>query len=58
MRRAACWRRYGVSHEQVVEVRGYADHKLLNPQDANDARNRRISLVLRFTDDQTAAAAQ
>jgi chemotaxis protein MotB len=42
---------HGVPHQQVVEVRGYADHKLLNPEDANDPRNRRISLVLRFADE-------
>ncbi len=41
----------GVAPRQVVEVRGYADHKLLNPENPDDARNRRISLVLRFAED-------
>ncbi len=49
---------HGVAHQQVVEVRGYADHKLLNQDDANDPRNRRISLVLRFADDHNAEEAK
>jgi chemotaxis protein MotB len=40
---------YGVRPEQVVEVRGYADQKPFNPNDLYDARNRRISVVIRFT---------
>jgi chemotaxis protein MotB len=39
---------YGVRPQQVVEVRGYADQKLLDAGDAENARNRRISLVVRF----------
>jgi chemotaxis protein MotB len=42
---------YGVSSRQVVEVRGFADQKLLNPADPNDPRNRRISLVVKFAGD-------
>ena len=38
----------GVRPEQVVEVRGFADHQLFNPANPNDARNRRISVVVRF----------
>lgn len=38
---------YGVRAQQVVEVRGYADQKLLLP-DAADPRNRRVSLVVKF----------
>jgi chemotaxis protein MotB len=38
---------YGVRAEQVVEVRGYADQQLLDPKDPNDARNRRISVVVK-----------
>ena len=40
---------YGVRPEQVVEVRGYADQQPFNAKDLNDARNRRISVVVRFT---------
>jgi chemotaxis protein MotB len=40
---------YGVPSEQVVEVRGFAERKLMNPDDPNDARNRRVSLVLQFS---------
>ena len=39
---------YGVRPEQVVEVRGFATRKLINPADANDPRNRRVSLVVKF----------
>jgi chemotaxis protein MotB len=38
----------GVREEQVVEVRGYADHQLLNPADPADARNRRVSVVVKL----------
>jgi len=38
----------GIRSDQVVEVRGYADQKLLDSTDRNDARNRRISLVVRL----------
>jgi len=40
---------YGVRPEQVVEVRGFADQRPFNQQDRNDARNRRVSVVVRFT---------
>jgi chemotaxis protein MotB len=39
---------HGLSPQQVVEVRGFADLIPLNPADANDPRNRRVSLVVRF----------
>jgi chemotaxis protein MotB len=42
---------YGVRPQQVVEVRGYADQKLLEEGDPENARNRRISLVVKFGDD-------
>jgi len=38
----------GVRPEQVVEMRGFADRRLLNPADPNDARNRRVSVVVKF----------
>jgi chemotaxis protein MotB len=38
----------GARARQVVEVRGYADEKLLNASEPNDAKNRRVSLVVKF----------
>jgi flagellar motor protein MotB len=34
---------------QVVEVRGFADQKPLVPDAPEDPRNRRISVVVRFS---------
>jgi len=42
---------YGLSPRQIVEVRGYADQKLLEESDPESARNRRISLVVKFLGD-------
>jgi len=39
---------HGVKPQQVVEVRGYADQKLLEAANPESARNRRISLVVKF----------
>ena len=39
---------YGVRPEQVVEVRGFADQRPFVPEDRNDTRNRRVSIVVRF----------
>jgi chemotaxis protein MotB len=39
---------YGLSPRQVVEVRGYADQKLLQSEDPQSPKNRRISLVVKF----------
>ena len=39
---------YGLSLKQVVEVRGYADQKLLDEREPESAKNRRISLVVKF----------
>jgi chemotaxis protein MotB len=39
---------YGVRSDQVVEMRGFADRRLLFPVNPNDARNRRVSLVVMF----------
>ena len=39
----------GVPAEQVVEVRGFADRRLLFPADPYDPRNRRISIVVKLT---------
>jgi chemotaxis protein MotB len=38
----------GVRPQQVVEVRGFADQRLLVRDDPNDARNRRVSVVVKF----------
>jgi chemotaxis protein MotB len=39
---------YGLPAQKVVEVRGFADQKLLLPELPYDPKNRRISLVIRF----------
>jgi chemotaxis protein MotB len=39
---------YGVPPGQVVEVRGFADEMLLDAGKPDDARNRRVSLVVKF----------
>jgi chemotaxis protein MotB len=39
---------FGVPAEQVAEVRGFADRRLLDSEHPSDARNRRISVVVRF----------
>ena len=39
---------YGLRTEQVVEVRGFADQRPFNEKDRFDARNRRVSVVVRF----------
>ena len=38
----------GLNARQVVEVRGYADQKLLNAKDPESPQNRRISVVVKF----------
>ena len=40
---------YGVRPEQVVEVRGFADQRPFNERDPFDSKNRRVSVVVRFT---------
>jgi chemotaxis protein MotB len=39
----------GLRANQIVEVRGFADQHLLNEENPTDPRNRRVSLVVRFT---------
>jgi chemotaxis protein MotB len=41
----------GLPQERLVEVRGYADRHLKNPEDAYDPRNRRISVLLPFKEE-------
>ena len=38
----------GIRPEQVVEVRGFADRRLMFPADPEDPRNRRISVVVKL----------
>ena len=40
---------YGVRPEQVVEVRGFADQRPFNAADRFDPKNRRVSVVVKFT---------
>src|SRR5690242_1479319 len=46
----------GVRAEQVVETRGFAAQRLLDPKDPDSPRNRRISVVVKFPN--SAAAPQ
>jgi chemotaxis protein MotB len=38
----------GVRLDQVVQVRGYADHNLRKPQEPNDASNRRVTVIIQY----------
>jgi chemotaxis protein MotB len=49
---------HGLRPQQVAEIRGFADQKLLHPDDPADARNRRISVVVRFESPEIPAAAR
>jgi chemotaxis protein MotB len=40
----------GLRPNQVVEIRGYADQKLRLPDKPDDPSNRRISIIVRYTD--------
>lgn len=40
----------GAKPGQIGEVRGYADRHLLNAQDPNDYKNRRVSIIVKFLD--------
>ena len=39
---------YGVRSEQIAEIRGYADRRILFPGDPSSSRNRRISVVMMY----------
>jgi chemotaxis protein MotB len=39
----------GLRPGQVVEVRGFADQRLFNPTHPEDPRNRRVSVVVKFS---------
>jgi len=38
----------GVRRDQVAQVRGYADQRLLKPEDPQAPSNRRISVVVQY----------
>jgi chemotaxis protein MotB len=38
----------GLNPKQVVEIRGFADQRLKNPDDPMDASNRRISVIVKY----------
>jgi len=40
----------GIRRDQVVQVRGYADHNLRKPLQPKDASNRRISVIIQYVD--------
>jgi chemotaxis protein MotB len=40
----------GLRSDQVTEVRGYADHRTLIPEDPSDSRNRRVSVIVKYKD--------
>lgn len=40
----------GLRHDQITQVRGYADQKLRVPSNPLDASNRRISLIVQYLD--------
>jgi chemotaxis protein MotB len=41
----------GVNSKQVVQVRGYADHRLRKPLHPEDASNRRVTLIIQYNAD-------
>jgi chemotaxis protein MotB len=41
---------HGVDPNQVAQVRGFADKRLLDPANPNDSRNRRISVVVEYNE--------
>jgi chemotaxis protein MotB len=43
-----CLQDSGVHPDQVVQVRGFADKRLLKPADPFDSRNRRVSVVVEY----------
>jgi chemotaxis protein MotB len=47
----------GVRGDQITQVRGFADQRLLKPETPLDPANRRISLIVLYQDEDKAAAA-
>ena len=46
----------GLRPHQIVQVRGYADQNLRNPQQPEDASNRRVTLIIQYVKTEKAAA--
>jgi len=44
----------GLGEKQIAQVRGFADQLLLKPENPLDPSNRRISLIVQYTDQQDA----
>ena len=51
-----CMQDSGLHLEQVVQIRGFSDKRLLNPADPSDSRNRRVSIVVEYETEKPAAA--
>jgi chemotaxis protein MotB len=47
---------HGVKGDQITQVRGFADQRLRNPKDPENASNRRISLTVQYTQPPAGAA--
>jgi len=47
----------GLREDQVVEVRGFADERLRNRQNPQDASNRRISMIVKYLEKEAPAEA-
>jgi chemotaxis protein MotB len=47
----------GLHADQVAEVRGFADQRLRMPKDPDNASNRRVSIVVKYVNPPTVAAA-
>ena len=47
---------HGLKGDQVTQVRGFADQRLRNPKDPENASNRRISLTVQYTQPPPGAA--
>jgi chemotaxis protein MotB len=39
---------HGIRHEQVAQVRGFADRQLRHPEDPIHPSNRRISVIVQY----------
>jgi flagellar motor protein MotB len=42
---------HGVRPDQIAEIRGYADRRILFRSDPSDSRNRRVSVVMKYGGD-------
>ena len=53
-----CMQENGLRFEQVVQIRGFADKRPLNPADPFDSRNRRVSVVVEYGGEQAGPSGQ